>query len=129
MAGSFTANAPEAPFAGPQCRAWDADGGREPRIYHRSSPFRDFPFFVRIVLAANRTKLLDLEFFGHRPLVFRRRVICPRAVAAGHFDDVAHGSPCSGALLVVVVAVVKAVGTVVVFLDAVLSRTAASLER
>jgi hypothetical protein len=42
------------------------------------------------MLPANRAVLLDLELFGHRPLVLGRRVIRAVAVSARHFDEVAH---------------------------------------
>lgn len=41
-------------------------------------------------MPAHRAKLFDLELFGHRPFVLGGRVVGSAALAAGHFDDVAH---------------------------------------
>jgi len=43
------------------------------------------------VLAAGGAKFLNFKLLGHCPLVFCGRVIRSAAIAAGHFDDVAHG--------------------------------------
>ena len=61
-----------------------------------ASAFRDFSFFVLVVLAASRTELLDDELFGHRPLVFGRVVIGTSAIGARHLDRVAHGDLLEG---------------------------------
>jgi hypothetical protein len=55
------------------------------------SAFRDFSFFVLVVLAASRTELLDDELFRHCPLVLGRVVIGSAALGARHLDRVAHG--------------------------------------
>jgi hypothetical protein len=54
------------------------------------SAFRDFSFFVLVVLAASRTELLDDELFRHRPLVLGRVIIGSAALGARHLDRVAH---------------------------------------
>src|ERR1700677_3052756 len=55
-----------------------------------SSALRDLAFLVREVLPAHGAELLDLELLGHGPLVLGRRVVGAGAVAARHFDQVAH---------------------------------------
>jgi hypothetical protein len=43
-----------------------------------------------MVFPAHGAELLDLELFGHRPLVLGGRVIGAVAVTAGHLDEIAH---------------------------------------
>lgn len=79
----------------------DAVGGPKPQVLKVDhdkratrevrSAFRDFSFFVFVVLAASRTEFLDDEFFGHRPLVLGRVIVGSAAVGARHLDRVAHG--------------------------------------
>jgi hypothetical protein len=54
------------------------------------STFRDFAFFVFVMLAASRTELLDDELFRHCPLVLGRVVVGSAALGARHLDRVAH---------------------------------------
>jgi hypothetical protein len=44
-----------------------------------------------VVLAANRTELLDDELLRHRALVLGRVVVRSAALGARHLDRVAHG--------------------------------------
>lgn len=56
------------------------------------SAFADLSFFVGVVGAAGRAKLLDFKLFAHRALVLRGHVIRTIAVNTTHLDDVSHDS-------------------------------------
>jgi hypothetical protein len=49
-------------------------------------------FFMRKVLAAGWTELLDFELVRHRALVLGGRVVRAAAVATRHFDKISHRS-------------------------------------